>query len=64
VVVTAPGRYRLTLTVDGHAIADGWWGLHATADGRMKDWIGLHGRDGARIELVDTETGDVIRSWP
>lgn len=59
-----PGRYQLSLVVDGRTVADGWWDRRKTADGRMTDWIGLHGRAGARLTLVDTETGARIRSWP
>ena len=58
------GRYRLTLTVDGATIADGWWNLRQNAERKFTSWVGDHGRGSARITLTDTETGDVIRSWP
>lgn len=58
------GRYRLTLAVDGRDVVHGWWNRRKTADDRMTDWIGLHGRKGARITLIDTETGETVRVWP
>ena len=58
------GRYRLTLTTDGRPTAHGWWDSRATAESKFASWIGTHGRDGAHIVLVDTATGDLVKSWP
>lgn len=59
-----PGRYQLTFTVGDRTVADGWWDLRATAERKFTSWVGDHGRDGAHITLVDTATGQVLRSWP
>lgn len=58
------GRYELTFAADDAIVATGWWNLHATAEEKFRDWVGDHGRDGARITLVDTETEQMIKSWP
>jgi hypothetical protein len=58
------GRYRLTLDFDGATIATGWWEKRVNAERKFTSWVGDHGRDGARITLVDTGTGDVVKSWP
>lgn len=55
------GRFRRALAVDGREVADCWWSQDTTADGRMTDWLGLHGREGARITLTDTETDEPVR---
>ncbi|SDL27390.1 hypothetical protein [Streptomyces indicus] len=59
------GRYRLTLTIDGRAVAHGWWHSLATAERKFASEVGEYGhRATARITLVDTETGEVLKSWP
>jgi hypothetical protein len=63
--VTDPGRYHLTLTVAGRPMMHGWWDDEATARDRLRDWIGERGSmPGARIVLVDDETGAVLATWP
>lgn len=58
-------RYHLTLHADGRPIMHGWWSDRATADRKFRTWIGEHGNvDGARVTLVDEETGQVIHRWP
>lgn len=57
------GRYRVTLIVDGRTVMNGWWDVRATAEKKWTSWVGEQG-DGARVELVDTETGDVLKAWP
>jgi hypothetical protein len=43
----------------------GWWGSEATARRQFTTWIGEHGSmSGARITLVDEETGATLASWP
>lgn len=54
----------LTFAADDAIVATGWWNLHVTAEEKFRDWVGDHGRDGARITLVDTETEQMIKSWP
>ncbi|MFI5800707.1 hypothetical protein [Streptomyces sp. NPDC051677] len=59
------GRYKVALLVDGRPIMEGWWEERATADRKYLGWIGAYGsRAGARVTLVDEETGDVLTSWP
>lgn len=59
------GRYRLTLAADGRPAMHGWWADRATADRKFRTWIGEHGSvAGARVTLVDEETGTVIHRWP
>lgn len=57
-----PGRYHLTVT--GPVAAHGWWGSEATARAKFKEWVGDWGRPGARVTLVDEETGETLDEWP
>ena len=59
-----PQRYHLTLTVPGGRRVHGWWGSETTARGKFSSWLGEWGRDGARISLVDEDTGTVLEEWP
>ena len=59
-----PGRYHLTLTVDGRPVMHGWWGSETTARGKFARWVGEHGQPDARITLVDEETGETLTTWP
>lgn len=60
-----PGRFHLTLTVDGRPVVHGWWSVRATADRKFREWIGAQGsKPGARIMLVDTATGETLTEWP
>jgi hypothetical protein len=59
-----PARYHLTLTSDGRPAMHGWWGSETVARGKMTSWIGHWGRPGARITLVDEDTGTVLTTWP
>jgi hypothetical protein len=62
--VTA-GRYRVTVTVGGRLMLQGWWESAATARRKFTRWVGEHGdQPGARITLTDEETGDVLTEWP
>lgn len=58
------GRYHLTLTSAGAAVAHGWWGSETVARGKFTEWVGDWGRPGARITLVDEETGETLTTWP
>ncbi|MFD4596686.1 hypothetical protein ACFWPQ_01510 [Streptomyces sp. NPDC058464] len=58
------GRFHLLLTLDGQPAQHGWWGDEATARDKHREWIGVWGRPGARIALVDEETGETLAEWP
>ncbi|MEU4168894.1 hypothetical protein AB0F46_18700 [Streptomyces sp. NPDC026665] len=58
------GRYHLTLALKGKASMHGWWSSEATARGQFPGWIGTWGVPGARITLVDEQTGSVLTHWP
>jgi len=62
--VTAPDRYHLTLTTDGRPVMHGWWAKESTARRQFRSWVGEHGLPGARIVLVDEETGETLTEWP
>ncbi|GHD70062.1 hypothetical protein GCM10010317_076540 [Streptomyces mirabilis] len=58
-------RYHLTLYAGARPVMHGWWGKRATADRKHAAWKREHGSvDGARIVLVDEETGSVLTIWP
>lgn len=59
-----PGRYHLTLTLDGRPSLHGWWAAEATARGQITVWVRKWGVQGSRITLTDTADGAVIHSWP
>ncbi|MGW5477727.1 hypothetical protein [Streptomyces sp. NPDC004008] len=59
-----PSRFHLTLTLDGERVLDGWWSSEQTSRRQWASTVGKYGRDGARITLVDTETGEQLASWP
>ncbi|MFD3495873.1 hypothetical protein ACFWWB_35840 [Streptomyces sp. NPDC058690] len=59
-----PGRYRVTLVVDGRTVASGWWDSAETAARRFTRWIGERGSPGARITLVDTGEDRMLQAWP
>lgn len=59
------GRYRLTLYSGDRPVMHGWWDELRTAERKFTRWIGEHGSvDGARVTLVDTDDGRVLKSWP
>lgn len=63
--MTDPERFHLTLTVDGRAVAEGWWADETVARGRWSAWVGDFGRPGARVTFVDREDGGrVVAAWP
>lgn len=65
VVRVNPARFHLRLVADGREVMHGWWDNEATARRKFTRWIGEHGSmPGARITLVDEETGDELDSWP
>ncbi|WP_409469043.1 hypothetical protein [Streptomyces sp. HC307] len=59
-----PGRFHLTLTTAGRPAAHGWWGSEETARRKFASWVGDWGRPGARVTLVDEETGETLTTWP
>ncbi|MBZ6085894.1 hypothetical protein KVH15_33465 [Streptomyces olivaceus] len=59
------GRYRVTVTINDHALIDGWWVDEVVARRKCTSWIGDHGsRAGARVTLTDEETGARLTDWP
>jgi acyl-coenzyme A synthetase/AMP-(fatty) acid ligase len=60
-----PERFHLTLSSAGRPVVHGWWASEVTARGKFRDWIGAHGAlPGARVTLVDEETGETLTTWP
>lgn len=57
-------RYHLLLAIDGRNVQHGWWGAEQVARRKFASWIGEHGRPGARVALVDEETGETLTEWP
>jgi hypothetical protein len=62
--VNPASRYHLTLTVGGRPVMHGWWEKEATGRRKLTTWVGEQGRPGARIALVDEETGKTLDEWP
>ena len=63
--MTDPGRYHLTLHSGDRPVMHGYWADLATAEDKFTRWIGEHGSvDGARVTLVDEETGEELAEWP
>lgn len=59
------GRYRVTVTTDGDPLIQGWWDDEEVARRKFASWVGEHGsRAGARVTLVDEETGKQLTEWP
>ncbi|GHJ04850.1 hypothetical protein TPA0906_67150 [Streptomyces olivaceus] len=59
------GRYRVTVTTAGDPLIQGWWGDETVARRKFSSWVGEHGsRAGARVTLVDEETGERLTEWP
>jgi acyl-coenzyme A synthetase/AMP-(fatty) acid ligase len=59
-----PERYHVTLAADGRPLMHGWWGSEATARRKFISWVGEYGSlPGARVTLVDEETGSVLTTW-
>lgn len=60
-----PARYHLTLTSDSQPAMHGWWASEATARRKLVSWIGGRGSlPGARVTLIDEETGATLTEWP
>ncbi|KOU62022.1 hypothetical protein ADK57_25585 [Streptomyces sp. MMG1533] len=59
-----PDRFHVTLTSVGRPTMHGWWDSESTARGKVTEWIGLSKGPGARVTLVDEETGTVLTTWP
>ncbi|MEV8548299.1 hypothetical protein AB0L04_00390 [Streptomyces glaucescens] len=62
--MTTPDRYHVTLTLAGRPALHGWWGSEQVARSQFTSLVGQYGQPGARVTLVDTETGDKLASWP
>jgi hypothetical protein len=59
-----PARYHLTLTSAGRPTMHGWWASEKTARDKLTDWIGLSKGPGARVTLVNEDTGETLAEWP
>jgi len=60
-----PERFHLTLTSTGRPVMQGWWGSGTVARSQFTTWIGSWGGlPGARVVLVDEETGETLTTWP
>lgn len=60
-----PDRFHLTLTSAGRPVMHGWWASEATARDQLPVWVGNWGSvPGARVTLVDEDTGAVLTTWP
>jgi hypothetical protein len=42
----------------------GYWAALPTAEAKLERWLREHGSPTSRGELVDTETGETLKSWP
>jgi hypothetical protein len=60
-----PQRYYLALTAGGRIVLQDWWASEAKARRKFSGWVGEYGHlHGAKITLVDEETGQTLASWP
>ena len=57
-------RFHLTLADAARPMMHGWWESEATARQKFTAWVGERGKEGARITLVDEETGATLTTWP
>lgn len=58
-------RFHLTLHTGARPVMHGYWAKRSTADDKFRRWIGEHGNVvGARVTLVDEETGETLTEWP
>ncbi|MEB3962752.1 hypothetical protein OKJ48_21235 [Streptomyces kunmingensis] len=61
-MTTPPGRYHLSLTIDGAHVLDGWWDDPDTAEFKFGDMRKEHEANaGARLLLTEWDDG---REWP
>ncbi|MFJ9037445.1 hypothetical protein ACIRF8_12760 [Streptomyces sp. NPDC102406] len=57
-----PGRYHVTLDLDGARALDGWWDNPDTADRKADRLIHEHAENaGARVTVTEWDNG---REWP
>jgi hypothetical protein len=59
-----PGRYRVTLVLDGRRAMRGWWNSEAVAQRQFAGLVGQYGRSGAHVILADEESGMTLTEWP
>ncbi|MFJ8821219.1 hypothetical protein ACIREE_05495 [Streptomyces sp. NPDC102467] len=62
-----PGRYHLSLTIDGEHVLDGWWDDPDTADRKFDGMEKEHEANaGARLLLTEWDDGREwpLRAWP
>ena len=63
-VTSNPERYHLTLTAAGRPTMQGWWGSEVVARRKFTGWVGDWGVPGARVTLVNEQTGETLTTWP
>ncbi|MEV5236509.1 hypothetical protein [Streptomyces pseudogriseolus] len=59
-----PGRYRVTVVLDGRRTLRGWWNAEPVARRQFAGLVGQYGRPGAHVILADEETGETLTEWP
>ena len=60
-----PGRYHLLLAAADQPVQHGWWNSEDAARDMLPVWVGQWGElPGARVTLVDEETGETLTTWP
>ncbi|MCZ4506962.1 hypothetical protein O3Q52_01800 [Streptomyces sp. ActVer] len=58
-------RFHLTLHSGTRPVMHGWWAKQATAEDMLPVWVGSWGDlPGARVTLVDEETGETLTTRP
>ncbi|MFI0242550.1 hypothetical protein [Streptomyces sp. NPDC016845] len=65
--VNPPGRYHVTLIIDGEHILDGWWNDPDTAERKASGFAPEHEDNaGARVTLTEWHGGQEwpLREWP
>ncbi len=60
----SPGRYRVTVALDGRRAMRGWWNAESVARRQFAGLVGQYGRPGAHVTLADEETGETLTEWP
>lgn len=58
----SPGRYHVSLYLDGTRVLDGWWNSADVAEGKFAGLRVEHGeREGTHLSLTEWDDG---QEWP